>query len=364
MIKEKLKQRIKFGVIIVVIAIAIAFAIFTVLKYEVEGEKEVPFEVSKIIVISSASVTDAEDEGIEESEPVENPKEATEEPIEGNVEEQQEEAQVTEEQPENLENARKQENTKVVEETATEEAETNAKVDTPTPENVSEEQVTEATQPDGTENNEEPVAEEATTEETVVEEQVEEPVVEEESYIWKKRVIQTNDICIVLDKNEQFEEEQIIRSVKIENIQIIQGVKVGKIQVYMPNSLDDGMYKYVNNFLINSTLTYTGAATDNKKALQIGNQGGCVYISFANVGLDEYKSNEDQEIQQGAYILEKMNLTNEDLKFKVSFDLIIEVQNKSYKTTITLDLPVEGVVGQKETHTEITDFSEMIFKRI
>mgnify|MGYP003300546889 CR=1 FL=1 len=44
----------------------------------------------------------------------------------------------------------------------------------------------------------------------------------------------------------------------------------------------------------------------NKKNLEIGNQGGCVYFSFANVGLDNYKSNEDTEIAQGAYILEKI----------------------------------------------------------
>ncbi len=82
------------------------------------------------------------------------------------------------------------------------------------------------------------------------------------------------------------------------------------------------------------------------------------------MGLEAYKSNDDQEIAQGAYILEKMNLTDEDLKFKVVFDLIIEVQDKSYKTNITLDLPVDGVVGQKETHLELTDFSKIVFKRL
>lgn len=303
MIKDKLKQRIKFSIVMLVIAIAIAIAIFTVMRYEVEGEKEVPFELKKIIIISSASVTDA---NTDEQTPA----------IENAEEQQNSETQNVGEQPEN---------NQTLEE--------------------SEDKIVDEAQFEATENNEQQVT-------------------EEESYIWEKKVFQTNDICILLDKNEQFEEEQIMKSVKIENIQILQNVKAGKIQVYMPNSLDDGMYKYTNDFLVSSTLTYTGAVADNKKALQIRNQGGCIYISFANVGLDEYKSNEDQEIQQGAYILEKMNIANEDLKFKVSFDLVIEVQDKSYKTNVVLDLPVDDVVGQKETHTEITDFSNIVFKRL
>lgn len=251
--KEKIKQRIKFSAIIIVVVIIVAIAIFTVLRYEVEGEKNLPFELGKIIVISSATTTENRD-------------------------------------------------------------------DTANAENT-------------------------------------------ENYLWQEKVIQTNDVYIYIDKNSNFKSEEIIKSVKIENIQILENVKLGKIQVYMPNSLDDGLYKYVNEFLVNSSLIYTGASADNKKNLEIGNQGGCVCISFANVGVGDYKSNDDTQIEQGAYILEKMNVANSDLKFKVSFDLIIEVKDKSYKTNIKLDLPIEDVVGKKETHREITDFSNVIFKR-
>lgn len=52
--REKIIQRIKFCIIIVIIASAVAFATFTVLKYQVEGEKNMPFNLGKIIVISSA----------------------------------------------------------------------------------------------------------------------------------------------------------------------------------------------------------------------------------------------------------------------------------------------------------------------
>ena len=273
-IREVTKQRIKFWLIIFLIAVAIAFAGFTVLKYQVEGEKKVPFQIGKIIVISSATTTEKD--------------------------------------------------------TVNEEAQQQAEGEAPQDENT----------------------------------QSQQPVEPEENYVWNEKVVQTNDVYIYLDKNSDYKGEQAIKKVRIENIKILENVKIGKIQVYMPNSLNDGLYKYVNDYLVSTTLTYTGSNADNKKALQINNQGGCVCISFANMGLDNYRSNDEQELPQGGTILEKLNVTNEDLKFKVSFDLVIEVQDKTYKTTVTLDMPIDGVVNQKETYTTIENFEKNIYKRI
>ena len=282
-ISDNVKKKLKFYTIILVIAIAIAFAIFTVMKYEVEGEKEVPFEVGKMFIISSTVISDDSNELSEES------------------------TKDVEQESEGLEQQENEENA---------------------------------------ENNEE-------TESN-----------EEENYIWNERVIQTNDVYIYLDKNKSFKEEQSIKNVKIDNIKILEKAKVGKIQVYMPNSLDDGQYKYTDDFLVGSSLNYRGAEADNKKALEIGYQGGGIYISFANVGLENYKSNEGEELQQGGFILEKMNVSDDDLKFKVSFDLIIEVQDKSYVTNIVLDMPAGELVGHEEAHKEITDFGNLVFKRM
>ena len=257
---EKRKKIIKLSISIAIIILIIATALFMAIKYQVEGEKNMPFNLNKIIIISSAVTTDAKDE--------------------------------TAEGTENTENAEPQEN-----------------------------------------------------------------------YIWDEKIIQTNDVYIYLNKNENYKDEASIKNVKIENIQILKKANIGKIQIYMPNSKDDELYKYINEYLVGTSLTYTGGAIDNKKTLEICNKGGAVCLSFANVELGRYQSNEDEQIEQGAYVLQKMNLTDEDLKFKVSFDLIIDVGNKAYKGTVTLDMPVDGVVGQKETHVEITDFKNVIFKR-
>ena len=269
-IRDNVKQKLKFGAVLFAIVISIAIAGFIVLRYQVEGEKKVPFEIGKIIVISSAR-TDAI---VNDNKDVNNNEENT---------------------------------------------------------NINGEQQNAA---------------------------------EQENYIWNEKVVQTNDIYIYIDKNQDYKKEQSIKNVRIENIKILENVKIGKIQVYMPNSLDDGLYKYINDYLVNTSLTYTGAAADNKKALEINNQGGCIYISFANMGLENYKSNEEQELPQGGSILEKINLSNEDLKFKVSFDLVIEVEDKTYQTNVTLDMPIEGIVGQQETHQTITDFDKTVYKRL
>lgn len=263
MVTENVKQKIKFSVSIIVIAIVISLAIFAYVRYQVEGEKNMPFNLGKIIVISSASTS-----------PITN-------------------VQMNEE-----------------------------------------------------------------TSDVVVEQQE-----AQEKYLWEENVIQTNDVYIYLDKNNNYKEEEIIKNIRIENIQILKNVNLGKIQVYMPNSLEGELYKYTNDFLVNSTLTYKGAALDNKKMLEIGNQGGCVCFSFANVGVGIYKSNEDESIEQGGFVLEKMGIKEEDLKFKVCFDLVIEVSNKSYKGTVILDMPAGDIVGKKANHQTIVNFDEVIFKR-
>ena len=62
-------------------------------------------------------------------------------------------------------------------------------------------------------------------------------------------------------------------------------------------------------------------------------------------------------------MLTKTQATNENIKFKVNFDLIINLKNVKYKTNISLDLPCEENLLEKGTCSkEITD--NFIFKRI
>ncbi len=49
----------------------------------------------------------------------------------------------------------------------------------------------------------------------------------------------------------------------------------------------------------------------------------------------------------------------------IYFDLVIKSEEgKEYKTTINLDLPIDDVVEQGTTSTEITNLDNFIFKRV
>ena len=84
---------------------------------------------------------------------------------------------------------------------------------------------------------------------------------------------------------------------------------------------------------------------------------------YANDKVAEYISNED-EINHNE-LLKKANVKVEELKAKITMDLTITIESgKEYKATVTLDLPVEGVIENGTSSQEIIDTSNIIFKRI
>ena len=58
-----------------------------------------------------------------------------------------------------------------------------------------------------------------------------------------------------------------------------------------------------------------------------------------------------------------MNITDEDIKFTVNFDFIINTNGKKYKTNIKLDLPPAEITKTGKSSLEVTNTSKYIFKR-
>ena len=83
----------------------------------------------------------------------------------------------------------------------------------------------------------------------------------------------------------------------------------------------------------------------------------------ANDKVAEYVSDDD-EINHNE-LLKKANINDEELKVELSMDLTITIESgKEYKSTISLDLPIEGVIENGTSSQEITDTKNIIFKRI
>lgn len=244
---EKRKQTIKFCIAVSVLVIIVLIVISLIVKYQVEGEKNLPFKLSKIIMISTA-------EGVE---------------------------------------------------------------------------------------NEEEVSEE-----------------------WNLSLYQNNDVYLYIDKNEEHNDGEILSKVLIDNIQVTKEPQKGTVRPYMPNSSEGRLYDYSDEYLVNDKLEYSGAAKSNPKTLEIGSQGGTAYIRFSNTKIGDYTSDKDKEIVHNGTLLSKINVSDEEIKFNVSFDLTIETDRNKYKTSINLEMPNGNLIEDGTTQFEKTDMSDLIFKRV
>lgn len=181
---------------------------------------------------------------------------------------------------------------------------------------------------------------------------------------WNFNIYQNNDIYFYIDKNNNYTgNNTYIEKMRIENIQIISSPQVGEIKAYMPNSTKGRIFSYDDKYIIEEKLEYKGATESNTKTLEIGNQGGSALIRFSNVSLGQYSSNKDKQIVHDGTLLKKLDLKQEDITFKISFDFIIEVKNHEYKANIKLDLPYGDILENGTESFEKIDMSDIIFKR-
>ncbi len=183
---------------------------------------------------------------------------------------------------------------------------------------------------------------------------------------WNLDIYQNNDIYFSIEKNENCKTEKRIESVQISNIQIIKKPKVGELKTYMPNSSSEGrLFTYTEDLILEkSSLTYKGSTKTDTKKLEIGNQGGTISIRFSNTGLGTYISNEDEEVKHDGTMLQKINLSNEDLEYSISFDFIININGKSYKTLIEMDFPTGNIIENGTESLEIDAKKQYVFKRM
>ena len=181
---------------------------------------------------------------------------------------------------------------------------------------------------------------------------------------WNFDVFQNNDIYIYIDKNEQYSgEEKTIKSVKMENINITKAPTKGEVKAYMPNSVDGRLFSYEEDYLVDRKLEYKGATESNSRTLEIGINGGNAIIRFSNTGLGQYSSDKDKEIVHDGTLLNKIKVTDEEIKFDVAFDLVITVENCSYRANVTLQMPCGDITNEGTCSLEKTDFSDLVFKR-
>lgn len=180
---------------------------------------------------------------------------------------------------------------------------------------------------------------------------------------WAFDISQNNDFYFYIQKNKNYDKQEAIKEIVIDNITAQKESEKGITNFYRPNTTESGgNYKNTQENLVQS-IEYKGALESNLKNLEISNQGGIVMFRYANDNIAEYVSN-DEEIKHNE-LLKKAGISEEDLKSKINMDITIKVESgKEYKANVSFDLPIEGVVENGTSSREILDTSNIIFKRI
>lgn len=188
--------------------------------------------------------------------------------------------------------------------------------------------------------------------------------VEDSTNKWNLQVNQNNDIYLYIKKNDDYKDTEIIESVKLNNFNIEQNSKIGEIKLLKPDSnIESVIFKNTTEKEVNE-IEYIGDMNSNIKEMKISNQGGLVVFRYAINNIGNYISNDDEEINHSE-LLKKLNVNDDDLKFKVTFDICITLNSgKAYKSNISLELPVNDVVNQGTQSTELTDLKNIVFKRM
>lgn len=189
-------------------------------------------------------------------------------------------------------------------------------------------------------------------------------IIQDEEQIYHAKISQKNDIYFIIEKNSNYKKEEAIKKISFNNFQIIKTNDNMEIKIYRPD-ISVNSYKYEEEYIIENSIEYEGAQNTNTETLQINNQGGTIGFSIITNNIGEYIFSENEKLQSDGRLLAKAGVTEENIKFKITFDLIIETESEhKFKANITLDLPTGNILEEGVGKLEDTKLDNIIFKRI
>ena len=182
---------------------------------------------------------------------------------------------------------------------------------------------------------------------------------------WDLNLIQNNDIYIEINKNENYKKTEIIDKITLSNFNIAKKPNKGNVTIYKPVQNETKVYDYSEESKVTDNIEYKASQNTDIKKLEIANQGGRILFRASIDNLGTYISNDEQEITHDGRILKNVIEKSEDLKSTLSFDISIKlISGVEYKANAVLDIPQGDVITEGTTSIEITDLSNIIFKRI
>ena len=181
---------------------------------------------------------------------------------------------------------------------------------------------------------------------------------------WDINVIQNNDIYVYIEKNNEYKKQEIIKSVKLDNITIAEQPKVGEIKIYKPSSSDIALFENIDENAV-TELEFNGAKSTDAKKMEISNQGGVLSFRCANNNIGRYTSNDDGEISYNN-LISKLNMEESSLISKIKFNVTITLNSgKVFRADdVEIQVPNDGIDNNGTVGHEYTDLQSIVFKRI
>lgn len=180
---------------------------------------------------------------------------------------------------------------------------------------------------------------------------------------WRAEMLQKNNIFFTIEKNNNYKKQDAIKRISFENFEVIKNNEKMVVEKYRPaKSVND--YIYTEEYKLENSIEYLGGQLTNAEAMQINNQGGLIGFSIVSKNLGEFIFNENEKIPSDGRLLSKAGINKEDIKFKISFDLIVETESGNrFKSNVILDLPTGDILNEGVGTLEKTDLNDIIFKR-
>ena len=181
--------------------------------------------------------------------------------------------------------------------------------------------------------------------------------------IWNISLSQVNDIYVYVDKVDS-ETKEAISEIRFENFEIDRSVKLGDDYIYCPTGEKNSLFLNSVDNMFYKGITFKGGMQDDLKET-VANTGGVTCFRYAIENLGNFVSNEADEVVYNGLLLGKVGITLDQVKSNISFDMIIKTtENITYKGTIKIDTPVGDIVKDGQSNIEITDFKDVVFKRV
>lgn len=188
-------------------------------------------------------------------------------------------------------------------------------------------------------------------------------VIDDAENIWNIDISQINDVYMYINKT--IDGDETIKEIKLENFNLNKAPQKGDVKILRPTGELSNLYTYSEQNYLDSSITYQGGVIDDLKSLEIANNGGILSFRCSLENLGKYVSNENEEIIYDGNLLRNLGVQVDELFFNLSFDIIITTSdNVSYKGTLNLDMPIDTIIEEGSSNIEITDFSNVVFKRI